>query len=242
MKIKGVLFDKDGTLLEFNKTWRPIANQVVDEVANKYAINDKAALAQSIGLFSDSIDPNGSLSAGTNKDVALDMLSVIIKTNNNINKEEYIQWSTDLFNRVAASLPFFPVVGGVNTIKKLKYAGYLIGLSTADSVENAKLFLKKTGLDIYFDYIGADDGIINPKPAIDYMNVFCERYALKPAEVAVVGDTIADMNFGTNSGAGLVVGVLSGTGTRSLLEGQATIVINNINELIVKEKVIWEDM
>ncbi len=246
MKIKGILFDKDGTLLEFNKTWRPIANMVVEEVAKKYEINDMIALAEAIGLFSDRIDSDGSLSAGTNKDVAMDMLSIIKKTNDDsykiIDIEEYIKWSTELFNRVAAALPFYPVLGGIDTIKRLKKSGYYIGLSTADSIENAKLFLKKTGLDIYFDYIGADDGIINPKPATDYMNSFCERYALKPKEVVVVGDTMVDMNFGINSGAGLIVGVLSGTGTRSLLDGKATILINSINDLIKDGKVIWEDM
>ncbi len=246
MKIKGILFDKDGTLLEFNKTWRPIANIVVDEVAKKYKIENKKALAEAIGLFSDSINPDGSLSAGTNKDVAMDMLSIIKEINNDIYKmidiKEYIKWSTELFNKVAATLPFYPVLGGIDTIKFLKKSNYFIGLSTADSVENAKLFLKKTSLDILFDYIGADDGIINPKPAIDYMEAFCKLYALKPEEVAVVGDTMTDMNFGFNSRAGLVIGVLSGTGTRDILSSKANIIINNINELINDGKVIWEDM
>lgn len=246
MKIKGILFDKDGTLLEFNKTWRPIANQVVNEVAKKYGIKNKVELAQAIGVFKDMIDSKSSLSSGTNKDVAMDMLAVIKSidgvSNKEINLDEYIQWSTDLFNRVAATLPFYPVVGGLDTIKQLKESGYYIGLSTADSVENAKLFLNKTGLDIYFDYIGADDGIINPKPAKDYMNNFCKLYSLKPEEVAVVGDTITDMDFGINSGAGLIVGVLSGTGTRALLSNKAHLVLDSINNLVVDDKVIWEDM
>ena len=245
MEIKGILFDKDGTLLEFDKTWRPIANQVVAEVAKKYGIKNKEILAESIGLFSDRIDSNGSLSSGTNKDVAMDMLS-IIKTSNNINKEinieHYIKWSTELFNKVAAAFPFYPVDGVIDTIKKLKESGYNIGLSTADSVENAQLFLKKAGLDVYFDYVGADDGIINPKPAIDYINTFCKLYGIRPEEIAVVGDTMTDMDFGSNGGVGLIVGVLSGTGTRSLLSTKAHLVINSIKDLIVDDKVIWEDI
>ena len=242
MKIKGILFDKDGTLLEFDRTWRPIATQVVEEVSTYYNFDDKAALRESIGLFEDRIDPSGSLSAGTNKDVALDMLAILKTKGIECKEEEHIKWSTEVFNRVAASLPFYPVEGGLETIKKLKEEGYYIGLSTADSVENAKLFLKKTGLDIYFDYIGADDGIINPKPAPDYMLNFCAKYSLKPSEVAVVGDTMADMNFGINSGAGLIVGVLSGTGTRMLLDKSANIIIDSISQIVVDNKTIWEDM
>ncbi|KAF0092304.1 MAG: phosphoglycolate phosphatase [Fusobacteria bacterium] len=242
MEIKGILFDKDGTLLEFDRTWRPIANQVVDEVAKHYNFDDKVALAASIGLYEQSINPNGSLSSGTNKDVALDMLAVLKANSIDCKDEDHIKWSTQVFNKVAASLPFYPIDGVVETIKTLKEEGYYIGLSTADSVENAKLFLEKTGLANYFDYIGADDGIIMPKPAPDYMNNFCKQYTLKPSEVAVVGDTMADMNFGINSGAGLIVGVLSGTGTTSLLRDSANIVINSVKDLIIGKKTIWEDM
>ncbi len=242
MKIKGILFDKDGTLLEFDRTWRPIANQVVEEVAKYYNFQDKIALKESIGLFENRIDPAGSLSAGTNKDVALDMFEVLKKEDIIITDQDHIRWSTQVFNKVAASLPFYPVDGVLETIKQFKKSGYIIGLSTADSVENANLFLEKTGLDLYFDYIGADDGIISPKPAPDYMVNFCNHYALKPSEVAVVGDTMADMNFGINSGAGLIVGVLSGTGTRSLLGDSANIVIDSVKDLIIANKPIWEDM
>lgn len=242
MEIKGILFDKDGTLLEFDRTWRPIATQVVDEVAKKYNIIDKVSLKESIGLYENRIDPAGSLSAGTNKDVALDMYRILEKEGIKCNAEEHIRWSTQVFNKVAASLPFYPVDGVLETIKQLKKSGYYIGLSTADSVENANLFLEKTGLNLYFDYIGADDGIIQPKPAPDYMENFCRQHALKPVEVAVVGDTMADMNFGINSGAGLIVGVLSGTGTRTLLQDSANIVIDSVKDLIINHKSIWEDM
>lgn len=242
MKIKGILFDKDGTLLEFDRTWRPIASQVVEEVAAYYDFHDKSALAAAIGLYPDSIDPLGSLSAGTNKDVALDMHSVLVKNGRYIDPVEHIRWSTEVFNKVAASLPFYVVDGVEATIRKLKEKGILVGLSTADSVENATLFLSKTGLLPYFDYIGADDGIINPKPAPDYMEVFCKKYSLLSKEVAVVGDTMADMNFGINSKAGFIAGVLSGTGTRELLEERATVIIGSVGDLLKDDRAIWEEM
>ena len=202
----------------------------------------KSKLAEAIGLFPNRIDPNGSLSAGTNRDVAMDMLSVLRTGGIDCTEEEHIHWSTELFNRVAASLPFFPVSGVEETISRLKEKGLFIGLSTADTVENAELFLKKTGILQNFDYIGADDGIVNPKPATDYMEIFCERFKLKPEEVAVIGDTMADMNFGINSGSGLIIGVLSGTGTTSLLKGKANIIIDSIANLFRGDKLIWEDM
>jgi phosphoglycolate phosphatase len=51
-------------------------------------------------------------------------------------------------------------------------------------------------------------------------------------ELAVVGDTAADIESGLRAGAGLVVGVLSGTGTREDLErAHATNVIDSIADL-----------
>lgn len=241
MTIRGILFDKDGTLLEFDKTWRPIASQVILEIIREYGLSEesRSRLGKAIGLHEHSIDPGGSLSAGTNKDVAEDFLKVL---DSSIDKADFINWSTATFNRVAASQPFYPVVGVLDTVLKLKARGIKIGLSTADTVENGTLFLKKTGLLEHFDYIGADDGIVNPKPATDYMEIFCSRFGLRPEEVAVVGDTMADMHFASNSGAGLIIGVLSGTGTAELLSGHADIILDSVNDICRTGRLVWEEL
>lgn len=240
MPIRGILFDKDGTLLEFNRTWRPIASQVVEEVLREYHLGDEARkpLREAIGLYEDSIDPDGSLSAGTNRDVAGDFLKVL---DGNVDEGDFIRWSTTTFNRVAASLPFYPVEGVLDVIRTLKEGGVRIGLSTADSLENATLFLEKTGMLEHFDYIGADDGVVNPKPATDYMEIFCSRFDLEPGDVAVVGDTMADMNFARNSGAGLVIGVLSGTGTPELLEEHADLILDSVASIVRDDRFVWEE-
>ena len=241
MLIKGILFDKDGTLLEFARTWRPIALEVINRIRKRYGLDDsyQQRLEQAIGLYSQHIDSGGSLSGGTNKDVALDFLSVCSFISD---QEEFISWSTATFNEVASELPFYPVAGVLETIRRLKENNILIGLSTADSLINATLFLKKTGLYQYFDYIGADDGQVEPKPSPDYMYNFCNLYGIKAKEVGVIGDTLVDMEFADKGGAGLKIGVLSGTGTREILEGQADLIISGVKDIFVDDKLIWEDL
>ena len=34
MKIRGALFDKDGTLIDFDRTWQPIAERLVLQIAD----------------------------------------------------------------------------------------------------------------------------------------------------------------------------------------------------------------
>ena len=52
--------------------------------------------------------------------------------------------------------------------------------------------------------------------------------ASSPARTAVVGDSPADLRMGRAAGAGLVVGVLTGVGARSDLEPQADAVIGSV--------------
>lgn len=241
MIIKGILFDKDGTLLEFDKTWRPVASEVINRIVSHYKLDSsyKKKLSEAIGLFDNHIDSNSSLSSGTNRDVALDFFFACPQIEN---EDEFISWSTNTFNEVANIFPFYTVDGAKETIKNLKENGIVIGLSTADSVANANIFLEKSGLLPYFDFIGADDGIINPKPATDYMDNFCKEFSLKPSEVMVVGDTLTDMDFGINSGAGIKLGVLTGTSSKKILTTKADLVTNSIKDIIKNNKFIWEDL
>ena len=46
------------------------------------------------------------------------------------------------------------------------------------------------------DYVGADDGVLRPKPEADMFLEFQKKFGLKPREIAVVGDTYNDIRFG----------------------------------------------
>ena len=40
MNIAGILFDKDGTLLDFNEFWAPAAQRVIRRIFSDYRISD----------------------------------------------------------------------------------------------------------------------------------------------------------------------------------------------------------
>jgi phosphoglycolate phosphatase len=60
---------------------------------------------------------------------------------------------------------------------------------------------------------------------------FCEATGLAPGAIAVVGDSHHDMEMGRAAGAGLLVGVLTGTGGRDDLAPHAHHVLESIVEL-----------
>jgi hypothetical protein len=55
---------------------------------------------------------------------------------------------------------------------------------------------------------------------------------LAPNTVMVVGDNHCDLEMGRNAGAGYVVGVLSGSGTRADLEPFADVIIDGIADFM----------
>ena len=60
---------------------------------------------------------------------------------------------------------------------------------------------------------------------------FADMAGLKSSQVAMVGDNRHDLEAGRAGGAGLVVGVLSGTGDRRSLEQLADVVLASVADL-----------
>ncbi len=69
------------------------------------------------------------------------------------------------------------------------------------------------------------------KPDPGMVHGFCARTGLVPAEVAVIGDNLHDLEMGRRGGVGLVVGVLTGTGERAELTAHADHVLDGIRDL-----------
>ena len=76
----------------------------------------------------------------------------------------------------------------------------------------------------------ADDGRPT-KPAPDPVLHLCAALGVPPERTAVVGDAPADLRMGRAAGAGRVIAVLTGVGDRALLEPLADVVLDSIEEL-----------
>ncbi len=244
--IRAVLFDKDGTLVNFEQTWLPVANRVVESLLQRYDREEPQIareMLEAIGVFDVRIDPEGSMAQGTNRDVALDFLPVLRKHTMIPDDEQFVTQSTALFDQIAAELPVVPTEEGLpRFFETLRQRGLIIGLATADSDGSARQGLRRLGLASYFDFIGADNGCWAPKPAPEMMAVFCRQYGLDPQDVAMVGDTPTDLRFGEGAGAGFLVGVLCGTGSREDLEPLADVIIMNISDIIDERgALIWNE-
>ena len=60
--------------------------------------------------------------------------------------------------------------------------------------------------------MGADDGVLRPKPESRYVSGISEKFGLKPQEIAVVGDTYNDIRLQRKRG--VAIGVFKRSGVR----------------------------
>ena len=113
----------------------------------------------------------------------------------------------------------------------LKDSGQRLGVATADSYQGIINTLRKFGILPHFDFLAGYDSGHGIKPEAGMVLAFCAQLEIDPAEVVVVGDNRHDIEMGRKAGAGLCVGVLTGTSTRAELETIADAVLDEIRGL-----------
>ena len=104
-------------------------------------------------------------------------------------------------------------------------------LATNDSHDGALATLRPFGIVERLTFVAGYDSGHGGKPGPGMVEAFCARTGLSPGAVMVVGDNLHDMEMGRRGGAGVVVGVLGGSGSLETLSTTADWVIDDIAEL-----------
>ncbi|MCO6389893.1 HAD-IA family hydrolase [Aliihoeflea aestuarii] len=227
MTIKAILFDKDGTLVDFNATWFAIGDKMALEAAGgdralANALLERAGYDFAAGRFrADSV-----FAAGTNAQI-VDLWypdADAVQRRDRIDHFDVVTASEGAARAVA--LP-----GVLDALTALHRRGLRLAVATNDSTQGAERTLATLGVSQLFEAAYGYDAVANPKPAPDVIIAFADMTGLKPSEIAMVGDNNHDMETGRAAGAGLRVAVLSGTGTRDTLEPLAHVVLGSIADL-----------
>ena len=124
-----------------------------------------------------------------------------------------------------------PLPGSREALATLHGSGLRLGLATNDSTGGAEKTLLALGVAQMFEAAYGYDAVANPKPAPDTIYAFSDLTGLKPSEIAMVGDNRHDLEMARAGGAGLAIGVLSGTGTRESLAPMADVILDSVADL-----------
>jgi phosphoglycolate phosphatase len=225
--IRGILLDKDGTIIDYWRTWVPVNRE-----AALYAARGDARLAAELLRLggqdpdTDRITPGAPLAAGD----FLDIAEAFAAHPDVGPAAELVTGLARIF--VAGGAQHSALIDGAQAaLLKLQRRGFRLGIATNDSHAGTEVSLAPHGLLPRFEFLAGADSGYGAKPGPGMALAFCAALGLAPAEVAVVGDAVHDLAMGRAAGAGLTVGVLSGTSGRDDLAGLADVVVESIAEL-----------
>jgi len=224
--ISGILFDKDGTLLDFDDSWGPVNR----EVALMAAGGDPALAARLLAVAgmdaeTGAIVPDSLLAAGNTAEIAEGFASAGAA----LTVEELVPRIDAMF--AGAAEHSVSVTDLAALFATLKQHGLKLGIASSDNERSIRRTVERFGLTDYVDFVAGYDSGHGVKPQPGMVLGFCSATGLDPATVAVVGDNNHDLHMGRAAGAGLKVAVLSGTGSRQSLSECCDLMIDDVSHL-----------
>jgi len=225
-EIKAILFDKDGTLVDFDKTWAE-----TNRKAAMIAAGGDARLAE-IMLVECGMDPAtgktrpDSMFAAAN---ANEIAAHMVLHGSPLEAEKLARLLDQTFVE-GADTPW-PICDLGALMTTLSAAGLPTGIASSDAEASIRRTVEVLGLASHVRFIAGYDSGHGPKPEPGMLRAYAAHLGLKPAEIAMVGDNRHDMEMARAAGAGAAIGVLSGTGTRQSLAELADVLIASVADL-----------
>ncbi|MEM1100010.1 MAG: HAD family hydrolase [Pseudomonadota bacterium] len=217
--IKAVLFDKDGTLFDFEATWSAWAGRALREMSGgDEALAEVLAGALGYDLARETFHPDSLVIAGTMQEQAAALAPHLEMTEAEISAR---------LIALSEGVPQQEVVPLGPFLRGLKAAGYALGVATNDAEASAILHLRRAGALPHFDFIAGYDSGHGGKPAPGQLIAFAERLGLAPPEIAMVGDSTHDLHAAREAGC-VGVGVLTGLASEAVLAPLAEVVLPSI--------------
>lgn len=230
--IRGIVFDKDGTLIRFEETWTPAFWASAERLAadlGRPALAEEMMVAGGWCPQRRRILPGTELASGTTDVVARLWRAVAPDLPEDA---RLIPWLDTIWHEQAMAhlTPIDPLPA---LFAGLCGDGMACGLATNDSETGARETADRLGIAPHLSFtVGYDSGH-GAKPAPGMIRAAQAAWGLAPAQTAMVGDSPADLASGRAAGCGLVIGVLSGASGRDVLEPLADLVLEDVHGLRV---------
>lgn len=221
--IKGIIFDKDGTLFDFNATWGAwTCRMLLSETGGDPVLFDRLADALGYDAQNSVFRPESIVIASTASETADRILTVIPDQDKGA--------LLGRMNATASEVEQVEAVDLVPYFSDLKERGLSLGIATNDSEAPARRHLERSGVTHLFDFIAGYDSGYGGKPAPGQLLAFCEETRLTPDVCVMVGDSTHDLHAGQAAGM-RTIGVLTGPAPLDELAPFADVVLPTIGDI-----------
>lgn len=225
--MRGILFDKDGTLLDFHASWSQLFRSLCLDLAGGDAGKAEAMLALGgMDLDTGRCRAGSVLAAGN----TLDIVTLWYPGLSGAARRSMVTRIDAAFyeNGIRYSVP---VPRLAQTLQELEGMGVAMGVATSDGTAATRAALRVLGLDTLLPHVFGYDSVARPKPAPDSVAAFAAAIGAPVAQVAVVGDNTHDLHMARSAGAGAAIGVLTGTGAAADLRPLADVLLDSVADL-----------
>jgi phosphoglycolate phosphatase len=226
-----VVFDKDGTIIDFGTMWSGWAEDLATALRAATGRTVDVPLFAMLGYdpARRAVRPRGGLAATPMARLRERTAAVLVETGlSEAEAERALGTAWHAPDPVALAHP----LADLNALfGRLRRAGRRVAVVTTDDRDPTERTLAALGLTGAVDaLVCADDGL-PVKPAPDPVLRVCAALGVVPGRTAVIGDAPADLRMARAAGAALAIGVLTGVGGRADLEPLADVVIDSVEDL-----------
>jgi len=226
-----VVFDKDGTLIDFQAMWGSWVRSLAEDLARTTGLEVSGLLFDLLGVdrATGLVHSHGLLAAtplARIREVVVEALASMGLESPAAEAAVAATWRAPDPVELARPLTDLAELFG-----SLEERAIVITIATSDDREPTERTLAALGIGARVAaLLCADDGFL-VKPAPDGVRHLCAVVGIPPDRTVVVGDSPVDLAMGRAAGVRRVIGVLTGVGDRASLDS-ADIVLESVADLI----------
>jgi phosphoglycolate phosphatase len=239
-RAQAIIFDKDGTLIDFHTMWGGWATYLADQIQHVSGCDVLTALYEAMGYadINKKVLAGGKLASSTMG--KLHQLTIDIVQASGFSAEHAKQIVGQAWAIPDPVLLAKQFTDTRTLFHSLRKQNIHIAIATADDRAPTQAMIEAFDIESYIStMICADDGIPS-KPEPDMVLTICKRLSIEPVKAMVIGDTASDLKMARAAGAGLCVGVLSGVSSTKDLIHHADVLIESVDELHVYVEALAE--